>query len=347
MRGKIKNNKILIIQTAFLGDVILALPMVQAIKAHLPETKIDFLCIPGVQDVLANHPDINKVIPYDKKGGDKIDKFIEVLSEIREEEYDVVITPHRYLRSALLTYYSEAKVRIGFDKNSLSFLLTQKAKYIKDKQEILRNLDLVKLVPGIEYIEEKASMKPELYPSQTNFEKVDHLLMLHHSNLISFAPCSRWFTKQLPEERSVEIIHKLLLQGYNVALLGGENDKTYCREVELKMNDGSLLNFCGKLSPLESYAVISKSKGLITVDSAVQHLGAASGIPIVLIYGSTDRSFGFYPLTSLNKIVEINSLDCRPCTDHGRYECPLEHFKCMRELSAEEIVEAVAEMVKV
>jgi len=341
-----KKEKILIIQTAFLGDVILALPMVQTLRNHLPGAVIDFLCIPSTENVLMNHPAINKVIPYDKKGGDKLDKFIEVLSEIREEEYDVVITPHRFLRSALLTYYSEAKVRIGFDKNSLSFLLTAKAKYVKDKHEIYRNLELVKLIPGIEYSPEKISFKPELYPSQMSLEKVDHLLMLKHSNLISFAPCSRWFTKQLPEEKSIEIIHKLLLQGYNVALLGGENDVTYCREVELKVNDGQLLNFCGKLTPLESYAVITKSKALITVDSAVQHLGAASGIPIVLIYGSTDRSFGFYPLTPVNKIIEIESLDCRPCTDHGRDKCPLDHFKCMRELSADGIVEAMEEMVK-
>lgn len=341
-----KNKKILIIQTAFLGDVILSLPMVQTIKNHLPEAVIDFLCIPSAENVLMNHPAINKVIPYDKKGGDKIDKFIEVLSEIREEEYDVVITPHRYLRSALLTYYSEAKVRIGFDKNSLSFLLTAKVKYVKDKHEIYRNLELVNKVPGIEIDPKKVSLKPELYPSQQNLENVDHLLMLRHANLISFAPCSRWFTKQLPEEKSIEIIHKLLLQGYNVALLGGENDIPYCLEAALKVNDGQLLNFCGKLTPLESYAVITKSKALITVDSAVQHLGAASGIPIVLIYGSTDRSFGFYPLTPVNKIIEIESLDCRPCTDHGRDKCPLDHFKCMRDLSADGIVKAMEEMVK-
>jgi heptosyltransferase II len=341
-----KNRKILVIQTAFLGDVILALPIVQTIRNHISESIIDFLCIPSTENVLMNHPSINKVIPYDKKDADKLDKFIEVLSEIREEEYDVVITPHRFLRSALLSYYSEAKVRIGFDKNSLSFLLTAKAKYVKDKHEILRNLDLVKLIPGIEYKEDKISLKPELYPSQQNIGKVDQLLMLHHSNLISFAPCSRWFTKQLPEERSIEIIHKLLLKGYNVALLGGESDVNYCNEVESQVKDGALLNFCGKLTPLESYAVITKSKALITVDSAVQHLGAASGIPIVLIYGSTDRSFGFYPLTSVNKIIEIKSLDCRPCTDHGRDKCPLDHFKCMRDLSAEEIVEAVEEIAK-
>lgn len=331
-----KNKKILIIQTAFLGDVILALPMVQTIKAHMPYAIIDFLCIPRTAGVLANHPAINKVIPYDKKGGDKLDKFIEVLAEIREEEYDIVISPHRFLRSSLLTYYSESKVRIGFEENSLAFMLTKKVKYIKSKHEIYRNLELVKQIPELEYDENKVSLKPELYPSQEQKEHVRHLI--HKSNLISFAPCSRWFTKQLPIEKSIEIAKKLLFNGYNVALIGGESDTDYLKELEKIVNDDSLVNLCGKTNPLESYEVMTRSKALITVDSAAQHLGYASGIPIVLLYGSTDISFGFYPLTLKYKIAEIDSLECRPCTDHGRDKCPLGHFKCMIDLSAEKIV---------
>ncbi len=332
-----KNKKILIIQTAFLGDVILALPMVQTIKTHLPDALVDFLCIPSTESVLQNHPAINKVIPYDKKGGDKLDKFIEVLNEIREVEYDIVISPHRFLRSSLLTYYSESKVRIGFEENSLAFLLTNKVKYIKDKHEIYRNLELVKQIPGLEYDENKVSLKPDLYPTAEQKENVKHLL-IHKANLISFAPCSKWFTKQLPIAKAAEIAKNLLFRGYNVALVGGEADAEYCREFEKILNDDSLMNLCGKLSPLESYEVMTQSKALITVDSAAQHLGSASGIPIVLIYGSTDISFGFYPLTSKYKIAEIDSLECRPCTDHGRDKCPLGHFKCMVDLSAEKIV---------
>lgn len=338
-----KKSKILIIQTAFLGDVILALPMVQTIKNHLPDTLIDFLCIPATSGVLSNHPAINKVIPYDKKGGDKIDKFIEALSEIREEEYDIVLTPHRFMRSALLTYYSEAKVRIGFEENALAFLLTNKIKYIKDKHEILRNLELVKQIPDLNYDENKVSLKPELYPSTKQREKVRHLI--HKPNLVSFAPCSKWFTKQLPIDKSAEIARKLLFMGYNVALLGGESDTEYCLELENKLNDPALVNLCGKTSPLESYEVMTNSKALITVDSAAQHLGSASGIPIVLIYGSTDISFGFYPLTSKYKIAEIDSLECRPCTDHGRDKCPLGHFKCMVDQNANQIIDIMESII--
>lgn len=339
-----KNKKILIIQTAFLGDVILALPMVQSIKAHLPDALVDFLCIPATESVLQNHPAINKIIPYDKKGGDKLDKFIEVLNEIREVEYDIVISPHRFFRSSLLTYYSESKVRIGFEENSLAFLLTNKVKYIKDKHEVYRNLELVKQIPGLMYDEKKVSLRPELYPSPEQKEKVRQLLV-HKSNLVCFAPCSKWFTKQLPVEKAAEIAKILLFKGYNVALVGGEADIAYCNELEAKLKDDSFMNLCGKLSPLESYEVMTYSKALITVDSAAQHLGSASGIPIVLLYGSTNISFGFYPLTSKYKIAEIDSLECRPCTDHGRDKCPLGHFKCMVDLGSEKIVDMMESMI--
>jgi heptosyltransferase-2 len=338
-----KDKKILIIQTAFLGDVILALPMVQTLKLHLPDAKLDFLCIPQTAVVLSGHPDINAVIPYDKKGGDKLDKFIEVLSEIRENEYDIVFCPHRFSRSALLTYYSEAKIRIGFEKNSLSFLLTDKVKYIKDRHEIYRNLDLVKALPGLDYDENKVSLKPNLYPSEEGKKKAEHLL--HRSNLITFAPCSKWFTKQLTLDKSLEIIRKLIFKGYNIALIGGSEDSDYCNELEKRVSDSSLINLCGRLNPLESYYVITRSKALITVDSAAQHLGAASDTPIVLIYGSTDMRFGFYPLTSKYRIAENNTLDCRPCTDHGRDNCPLGHFKCIEGLNADEIILRTEELI--
>lgn len=337
------NKKILIIQTAYLGDVILALPMAQTIKNHLPGSELDFLCIPTTASVLKNHPAIHSVVEYDKKGGDKLDKFIEALNVIREIEYDIVICPHRYFRSAMLTYYSESRVRIGFEENSLAFLLTNKVKYIKNKHEIYRNLELVKQIPGIEYDENKVSLNPELYPLPEQKEKIRHLA--GKSNLISFAPCSKWYTKQLPVEKSQEIIRSLISKGYNVALLGSEADVKYGNELEKQVKDDSLINLCGKTSPVESYEVMMHSKGLITVDSAAQHLGAASGIPIVLIYGSTDISFGFYPLIGRYKIAEIDTLECRPCTDHGKDKCPLGHFKCMNDLNAEKIVEMIEELL--
>ena len=142
------NPKILIIQTAYLGDVILTLPVVQNIKKQLPEAEIDFMCIPQTEEVLKNNPYITNLIVYDKRGKSKASKLREIISRVRKSEYDIVLSPHRSFRSALITHLSGAKIRIGFNRNSMSNLLTHRVPYINNTHEILRNLELVKVNSG-------------------------------------------------------------------------------------------------------------------------------------------------------------------------------------------------------
>ncbi|HEY3249983.1 MAG TPA: glycosyltransferase family 9 protein, partial [Ignavibacteria bacterium] len=164
------------------------------------------------------------------------------------------------------------------------------------------------------------------------------------NKLITVAPCSRWFTKQFPLHKAKQLIINLIESGYSPALIGGIEDTDYCNQLE---KDVSVLNLSGKLSPLQSFLIINKSRLLVTVDSAAQHLGSASKTPIILIYGSTNLSFGFYPLTSENKIIEINNLSCRPCTDHGRDSCPKGHFKCMEDIEISSIMQSVNSLIKI
>ena len=342
MNGK---QKILIIQTAFLGDTILSLPLAQSLKNILPECEIDYLCIPATANVMENNPNIHDIIRYDKKAGRKIRNLIKMISFIKERKYDIIICPHRSLRSALITYFSDAKIRIGFNKNVLSFLLTTKAKYLKNEHEIKRNLELIKLIPGIVINDNMLSLKPDLFPSQDDKNTANELLnkfITEKDKLICFAPCSKWYTKNLPEKIAVDIINSLNEKGYKVSLIGGMEDEKFCRLIEGQANDkNKVLCLAGKLTPLQSSYAIQRSCALITVDSAAAHIGASTGKPIVMIFGSTIPAFGFYPLTSKNIIIENNNLDCRPCTDHGRGSCPKKHFKCMLDLDITDIVNAV------
>ena len=334
--------KILIIQTAFLGDVILTLPLVQTIRNHLQQAVIDFLCIPGTADVLKNHPGINQIIIYDKKNSDQIDGFLLTVSQIRDNKYDVVISPHRSLRSTLLAYYSKAPQRIGFDISSLSFLYTDRVRYRKDIHEIQRNNELAKVLLGGIYSGNKISLKSELYPSDIDMKYVDSLV--NGKNFIVLAPCSRWYTKQLTQDKASAVIELLSGFKHNIIIIGGARDRDYCKELEKKHGDKIYMNLATKLTPLQAYYLISKSRLLVTVDSAALHLGVAANARIILIYGSTDRSFGFFPLTGKNVIIENTALECRPCTDHGRDFCPRKHFKCINEINEQDILKA-AEML--
>jgi heptosyltransferase-2 len=348
----ISNPKILIIQTAYLGDVILTLPVVQNIKKQLPGAEIDFLCIPQTEAVLQNNPYIRELIVYDKRGKKKFSKLKNIISRVRESKYNIVISPHRSFRSALITHFSGAGLIAGFDKNSMSGLLTHRVGYIKNTHEILRNLELIKAVPGISLTKENQVLKPELFPSDEDTEAVKKFLAPHfyppqagkhstHSkHLVALAPCSKWFTKQLTVNKTIEIISGLIKSGYNVVLIGGNEDAPFCKNVEGEVSSTNLLNLCGKLTPLQSEVVIRKSACLVSVDSAAAHLGASTDTPVVQVYGSTVPAFGFYPLTSKSVIIENKMLACRPCTDHGRNSCPLKHFKCIEELDVNKIIES-------
>jgi len=342
----ISNPKILIIQTAYLGDVILTLPVVQNIKKQMPGAEIDFLCIPQTEAVLKNNPYIRKLVVYDKRGKKKISGLKKIISRVRSSKYNIVISPHRSFRSALITHFSGSDIMIGFDKNSMSGMLDYRVRYIKNTHEILRNLELVKVIPGIKLSAENQILKPELFSSKDDTEVVESFIDPRFNHFVALAPCSKWFTKQLSESKTVEVIISLIKSAYKVILIGGSDDAQYCKKIENDADNPNLLNLCSMLTPLQSKAVIEKSACLVTVDSAAAHLGASTDTPVVQIYGSTVPAFGFYPLTSRNIIIENEMLACRPCTDHGRNSCPLKHFNCMEDLDVNKIVESVGKLAK-
>jgi heptosyltransferase-2 len=344
--------KILIIQTAFLGDVVLSLPMVQHLKNLLPKAKLDYLCIPHTAQVLQNNPYLNRIIEYDKHNTGIIE-FFRLISRIKSEKYDIILCPHRSYRSALITHLSRAPVTIGFDINPFAFLLAYQAVYNIHEHEVERNLDLVRLVPNVNPPyppSEKGgwiNLKPELFPSEHDREVAEKLIKFIDAKmqLIAFAPCSKWFTKQIPLDKAVPLTNALIGQNFKVILLGGAEDTEYCKELKEWIPDERLVNFCGRLTPLQSAVMIEKADVLLTTDSAAMHLGASTNTPIIAIYGSTIPGFGFYPLTSEHSIIEVNGLECRPCTDHGRKKCPLGHFKCMREIEPAEVLKGVESLV--
>ena len=342
----ISNPKILIIQTAYLGDVILTLPVVQNIKKQMPGAEIDFLCIPQTEAVLRNNPYIRELVIYDKRGKKKISGLRKIISRVRNSRYNIIISPHRSFRSALITHFSGSDILIGFDINSMSGMLTYRVRYIKNTHEILRNLELVKVIPGIKLTADNQILKPELFPSKDDIEIVDNFIDPSFNPFIALAPCSKWFTKQMSERKTVEVINSLIKSAYKVILIGGSDDAQYCKKIENDVNNPKLLNLCGKLTPLQSKAVIEKSVCVVSVDSAAAHLGASTGTPVVQVYGSTVPAFGFYPLTSRNIIIENDMLDCRPCTDHGRNSCPLKHFNCIEELDVNKIIESVGKLAE-
>jgi heptosyltransferase II len=250
-------RSILIVQTAFVGDVILTLPLFQQIHENYPETAITALTVPPCEELFANHPAVARVIVYDKRGDQRGPAgLLRMASLLRGCAFDAAVIPHRSLRSALLCRMARIPVRIGFDTSAGSFLLTQRERYVTTDHESKRNLALA--VPlGIP---SPRLRFPRLYPSAADRLTVDGFLTgsfgkdaaVHAPPLIAVAPGSAWNTKRWPEGRFADLVGSLAVEGLNVVLVGGETDRDLCARVRGASNDVRVADASGRLSLLES-----------------------------------------------------------------------------------------------
>ncbi len=327
----------LVIQTAFLGDVILSLPLVQVLKKSMPDSLIDFMCIPAVSEVLSGNPYINDLIIFDKHGTEKgVSGFRKTVNRVRENKYDTVISVQRYTRSSLIAKLSGAPRRISFETSSMNYFYTDRIPY-RSVHEIERVLDLLKPLG----IEKNGLVLPELFPSDDDTKEVDKIFrglgIKEKSEIICIAPGSVWFTKRFPEEKFVELLNKMDSEKFKVALVGGPGDTNLCERIISKTTHNEVYSFAGKLSVLQSAELIKRSALLITNDSAPLHIANAVGTKVIALFGSTVKDFGFYPVGKNDRLFEINGLKCRPCSDHGRKSCPVHTFDCMNNIPVNDI----------
>jgi len=316
--------KFLIIQTAFIGDVILATPLVEKLHRFYPGAEIDFLLRKGNEKLLAGHPHIRKILIWDKKK-QKYGNLLRLLRQMRREGYDQIINCQRFAASGLLTIFGGAKSTTGFDKNPFSFAFGRQVPHRYGSadhfiHEVDRNLSL------IEHLTDASPENPRLYPSTIERENIRDLVL--QKPYICIAPTSVWFTKQLPAHKWVELIR---LQPATVAvfLLGGPDDRDACQDI-IKMSDTrNVQNLAGQLSFLESAALMQDASMNYVNDSAPLHIASSVNAPVTAFFCSTIPAFGFTPLSDRSRIIETpEALICRPCGLHGYKACPQGHFAC-------------------
>ncbi len=319
-------NRILIIQTAFLGDVILATPVISEMKRLFPDSTIDVLVKKGNEALLQNNPHLNNIIVFDKSKG-KYRSILQLIRQFRSRKYDLVINLQRFGSSGIITALSGAKKKYGFKKNPFSFAFTKSFDHQIDNglHEVERNLSVIKEFGAV------TKKRPELFPSKDHFAKISTFTS---DEFFCFAPASVWFTKQLPKEKWVELIQQKSMEGA-IYLLGGKDDETLCQEIIDLAKISNAQNLAGKLNLLESAAMMSKAKRNFVNDSGPLHLASAMNAPVTAFFCSTIPSFGFGPLSEDSEIKEVLNLSCRPCGLHGHKACPEGHFKCGNEIFIE------------
>lgn len=339
-------RKFLIIQTAFLGDVILTLPLVQVLKQSVPDSQIDFVAIPQTADIVKNHPDITNVIVYDKHGKQKsFLSFLKFRRELRSVNYDVVLCPHRSLRSCLLTEATKARVTVGFDNSALKSIFTDILPWKFGMHEVDRNLSLLQPVLGGSFRSAVINHNPpKIFIAEEYRTRAETFLSEHRVRrpYAVIAPGTVWETKRYPVESMIEVIRKLSDKFASIILIGGEKDIDLIRDFNVL--DEKVVLAIGGLSIMSSAEIIKGASLLIANDSAPIHIASAFDVPTVAIFGPTVKDFGFYPYHKRSAVVEVEGLGCRPCSIHGGHRCPIVTFDCMRNISSDEMVRKALEI---
>lgn len=329
---------ILIVQTAFLGDVVLTLPLLQMTKQHFPSANIDMAVTPQAAGLLANHPGIRETIVFDKRGSDAgIAGLLRLSAKLRATAYQLALAPHRSIRSAALVRFARIPRRIGFATSAGRFMLTDRVHYDTHAHEVQRNLSL--LTPMGIHVRE--NVYPDLYPSDEDKRHVHQLLgaagIDTNATIIGIAPGTVWNTKRWLKERFIALAGKLQQSGYVVVLIGGKEDQQLCEEIRGAVNSNNCISVAGQLTLLQSSYMIKLCRAVISNDSAPMHLAVASRTPVIAIYGATIPGFGFAPYGKDDVVVETLGLSCRPCSIHGGERCPIETFDCMKQITVEQV----------
>ena len=336
-------QKIAIIQTAFIGDVVLSTALLESLHAKYPTAQIDIVVRKGNEALFFNHPFIHNVIVWNKQQH-KYVNWMDVLMQLRAQQYDVLINVQRYAATGLWTAFSKAKVKIGFDKNPFSFLFTKKVKHQAMQpglHEIQKNHALIQELDA-----DIPLVKPRLYPSNDDLDKVKSL---QTEPYLCIAPASVWYTKQFPMKQWVAFLNSLDFEG-KIYIIGGPGDQPIGNQIieaiaaNAKVKN-KVFNVAGQFHFLSSAALQKGAVINYVNDSAPMHFASAVNAPVVAIYCSTIPEFGYGPLSEHSFIVQTEkALACKPCGIHGKKTCPLGHFNCALTVQMQQLYTPLVQM---
>lgn len=323
-------NKFLIIQTAFIGDVILTTPLIEQLYESYSNCQIDVLVRKGNENLLTGHPKINRLYVLDKSQH-KYRNVFRMVKILRKTKYQRVINLQRFFTTGLISLFLRAHEKAGFRKNPFSFAYKIKASHEigNGRHEVARNLDLIRDIVDADL------KRPVLYPTHKDYERVKEYIQQPY---ICIAPTSVWYTKQYPADKWVDFIQNLS-SDLNIYLLGGPGDAEACQVIADRVSQKRIFNLAGTFSLKQTAALMKNSRMNYVNDSAPLHLASAMNAPVTAIFCSTVPQFGFYPLSDHSVIVETTEkLDCRPCGLHGYRQCPLGHFNCAHTIQTHQLL---------
>jgi lipopolysaccharide heptosyltransferase II len=344
-----KYDKILIIRMSSLGDIVLTSPLIRLLRKKFPNSMLDYLIRTEYTELVRYNPNLNRIIEFNPQEGIKgLQKLRKIILTSR---YNIIIDVQKNLRSYYLLFGIHChlinKVKIFRVKKNqfIRFLL------VKFKINLYHRFH-EKLTPvWKKYV--NAVTRLDINPDDGNLElflpeNINNTTIRFDNNLIDItkrvvvAPGARHFTKRWPEENFITLIKAIFKEyGYRTILVGGKSDLPAINNILSKLPNELAVSTAGKLTILETAAIIKHAKLVISNDSGLMHIADAFNKPLIAIFGSTVKEFGFYPQNPNSYIVEVDGLNCRPCSHIGRQKCPRNHFNCMNHILPDHILNMI------
>lgn len=334
--------------------MVLTTPLLERLAERGP---VDVVATPANAVLLANHPAVRDVILFDKRGEAKGWRGIKrIANQIRWREADgkrelrgtrIAYLAQGSVRSAWLAIVSGVPERIGFNTSAARLFYTRQVVYRRDLHHATRLWQLANTVPGEV---PKGALQPTLCPGADHIAEVDALLQANSvsagESLVVLAPGSVWATKRWPsfDVLAAELVQHPTLRSHRIVVTGAESDRELATTIVERVSEAggpAVVDATGKLSLLASANLISRARAIVTNDSAPLHLASAMKTPTVALFGPTVPTLGFGPLAPKHVVMGVEHLLCRPCHAHGPQQCPLKHWKCMRELTPLDIAETL------
>jgi lipopolysaccharide heptosyltransferase II len=326
-------NKILIIKPHAIGDVLLSTPVIENLRHNFPEAVINFLTQTYCRDVLIGNPFLDRVLTYDLE----YDSGNFIIRKVRKQKYDLVIDLFCNPRTALITFTSGARYRVGY-----RFRLRSYAYNIKvtprggEVHNVEFNLDSLRAI-GLELI--PARIKFHINKVHKEFADIFFAEnQLDENKTIGINPCGTWETKVWYPEKFKELIKRLILDGYRILLFWGYGDERKQAEV---ISDGfsNSVYLIPETGLKYMGALIKKCRVFITNDTGPMHIASALGVKVAAIFGPTNSDLQG-PVNGNSIVIKNNKLTCLGCNLTKISDCPYGH-KCMSELSVEEVHDQV------
>jgi heptosyltransferase-2 len=325
-------GRILVTRLQYLGDVVLTLPLVDAIRDRFPRARVDYLCRPPASELLRGDARFETV--FEQRSGDGFAASLSLIRRLRARRYDAVVDLYSNPRSAWLARLTGAAVRIGGDRRGRRRLYTHPVSVPPDVRSAMdHHMKFVEPI-GVK----SAPRKPEITPAPGDIETARDLLESHGVETrrpdrprIGIHPGGKWSVKRWPVPAFAELVAKLAEEwNASVVAFTGPGDQAHSRRLREAVGDsGAAAAFLPILPVRTVAAALSLLDGVVVSDGGVMHVSVAVGTPTVGIFGSAEPDIWFpYELFG-PYIPAVIPMECRPC---HRHECPLGHTNCLNEL---------------